>query len=55
MNNKFIYISDFGNYTCHAANSLGVKKESVEVSGRPHLANVTSKVVSMYKDKYILE
>ena len=27
----------------------------VEVSGRPHPANVTSKVVSMYKDKYILE
>ena len=55
MNQKFIYISDFGNYTCHAENSLGVKKESVEVSGRPHPANVTSKVVSKYNDKYILE
>ena len=32
-----------------------MKKLSVEVSGRPHPANVTSKVVSMYKDKYILE
>ena len=27
----------------------------MEVYGRPHPANVTSKVVSMYKDKYILE
>ena len=27
----------------------------MEVSGRPNPANVTSKVVSMYKDKYILE
>lgn len=47
--------SDLGNYTCHGENSLGVRKQSVEVYGRPHPANVTSKVVSMYKDKYILE
>eukprot|EP00090_Calanus_glacialis_P003808 TRINITY_DN12843_c0_g1_i2.p1 TRINITY_DN12843_c0_g1~~TRINITY_DN12843_c0_g1_i2.p1 ORF type:complete len:446 (-),score=143.17 TRINITY_DN12843_c0_g1_i2:65-1402(-) len=46
---------DLGNYTCHSENSLGLKKQSVEVSGRPNPANVTSKVVSMYKDKYILE
>jgi len=46
---------DLGNYTCHGENSLGVKKKKVEVSGRPHPANVTSKVVSMYTDKYILE
>jgi hypothetical protein len=32
-----------------------VKKQSVEVSGQPHPAYVTSKVVSMYKDKYKLE
>ena len=32
-----------------------MKKQSVEVSGQPHPAYVTSKVVSMYKDKYKLE
>ena len=32
-----------------------MRKQTVEVSGRPRPANVTSKVVSMYKDKYMME
>ena len=32
-----------------------MRKQTVEVSGRPQPANVTSKVVSMYKDKYMME
>ena len=46
---------DFGNYSCQAENSVGVRRQTVEVGGQPQPARVISKGISMYRNKYMLE
>lgn len=43
---------DFGNYSCTADNSLGRKRGSVEVSGRPHVAKILSPRLGNFKNQY---
>jgi len=46
---------DFGNYSCNAENSVGVRSQTVEVCGHPQPARIISKEVSMYRNNYRLE
>ena len=48
-------IVDFGNYSCHSKNSLGVASASVSVSGEPLPSQVTSKPLGSFPDSYRLE
>jgi len=47
-------VQDFGNYSCKAENSLGRQAKTIEVSGRPHTAKVTSPPLSHSKFDYNL-
>ncbi|KAF0752205.1 brother of CDO-like, partial [Aphis craccivora] len=44
--------TDFGNYSCVADNGLGKSKRSIEVTGRPDVAIITSSKTSRSKDSY---
>ena len=46
---------DFGNYSCNAENSVGVRSQTVEVCGHPQPARIISKEVSMNRNNYRLE
>jgi len=43
---------DFGNYSCSAENHLGKSRAFIEVSGRPNMANVTSRSLGYHSDHY---
>lgn len=46
--------SDFDNYTCTAENTLGKVRRFVALTGKPNVAVVRSKAVSVYRDRYNL-
>lgn len=37
-----IQLSDFGNYSCNVANSIGKEKRYIELSGKPNPAKIVS-------------